>query len=60
MTCSSLDDIFTNIKTLTNKHFYGKIILIFESGNLVHSEITQKLKPNSFVIERISITGEST
>lgn len=56
-----LDKIFCHIKTLTNKRFFGKVNLIFESGQLVHSEITQKLKPDALIVrEKITITTGST
>lgn len=45
-----LEKIFNHIKTLANKRFFGKVNLIFESGRLVHSEITQKLKPEVIII----------
>lgn len=56
-----LDKIFNQIKTLANKCFFGKVNLIFESGRLVHSEITQKLKPEAIIIkEKITVITEST
>lgn len=56
-----LDELFLQIKSLSNKRFYGHINLKFEAGNLVHSEITQKLKPNSIMVrDKISILADST
>lgn len=56
-----LDDLFIQIKALTNKRFFGRINLTFEAGKLVHSEITQKLKPNTIIVrEEINILADST
>lgn len=56
-----LDELFITIKKLTNKRFFGRVSLVFEAGNLVHSEITQKLKPHSILItEKFSVLKEST
>lgn len=45
-----IDELTKQIKILTNKNFYGKITLIFEAGTLVHSEVTQKLKPDALML----------
>lgn len=58
---NSLEQIFMQIKSLTDRRFFGKVNLIFENGNLVHSEITQKLKPDTIIIkDKITVLMEST
>ena len=38
--------IIAKIKELINKRFYGKLIISFQAGNIVHAEIRETIKPD--------------